>query len=68
MRSSNAAIPPAPVLLTPEELEAVAYRDLVRAKIQAGIESAERGPALSVDDARAHFAARAQARSLRSAR
>ncbi|WP_437621917.1 type II toxin-antitoxin system Phd/YefM family antitoxin [Sorangium sp. So ce1151] len=59
---------PAAVVLTPEEFDALGYREFVKAKIKAGIESAAGGEALSVDKAREHFAARRKARASGRAR
>jgi len=53
---------PAAVVLTPEEFEELGYREFVKAKIKAGIESAERGPSVPLDEARAHFEAKARSR------
>ncbi|MBK9265881.1 MAG: type II toxin-antitoxin system Phd/YefM family antitoxin [Polyangiaceae bacterium] len=41
---------PAAVMLTPEDFEALGYREFVKAKIKAGIESAEKGPNRSPDE------------------
>jgi prevent-host-death family protein len=38
---------PAAVVLTPEEFEELGYREYVKAKIRAGVESAEKVPVLS---------------------
>ena len=41
---------PAAVVLTPEDFEALGYQEFVKAKIKAGIESAESGPNRSPDE------------------
>ena len=42
---------PAAVVLSPEEFDELGYREYVKAKVQAGIESAEREGTHSLDDA-----------------
>jgi prevent-host-death family protein len=41
---------PAAVVLTPEDFEALGYREFVKAKIRAGIESAEKGPNRPIEE------------------
>jgi prevent-host-death family protein len=41
---------PAAVVLTPAEFEELGYREFVKAKIKAGIESSEKGPNRSLDE------------------
>ncbi len=41
---------PTAVVLTPEDFEALGYREFVKAKIKAGIESAESGPNRSPEE------------------
>lgn len=43
---------PAAVMITPEEFEELEYRDYVTAKVREGLESAEREPTVSLDEAR----------------
>jgi prevent-host-death family protein len=44
---------PAAVVLTPEEFEELGYREFVKAKIKAGIESSANGPTRSLEEAAA---------------
>jgi prevent-host-death family protein len=48
----------AAVVLTPDEFEDLGYREFVKAKIQAGIDSAKTGPSLSSDELRQHLKGR----------
>jgi prevent-host-death family protein len=41
---------PAAVVLTPEEFEALGYREFAKAKIKAGIKSAEEGPNRPIEE------------------
>lgn len=41
---------PAAVMLTPEDFEALGYREFVKSKINSALESAERGPNRSPDE------------------
>lgn len=47
---------------------ALGYRDFVKGKVQAGIESGAGGASIGLDEARAHFAARRKARAESRAR
>jgi len=48
----------AAVVLTPDEFEELGYRAFARAKIEAGIESAEKGPTLSAAEVEANVIAK----------
>lgn len=43
---------PAAVMLTPAEFEELGYRQFVKAKVQAGIDSAAQGPAVTSSEVR----------------
>lgn len=48
----------AAVVLTPDEFEALGYREFVKAKIQAGIDSVQTGPSMTTDELRRHMKSR----------
>lgn len=48
----------AAVVLTPEEFEELGYRAFVRAKVEAGIRSAEEGPTYTAAEVEAHLIAK----------
>ena len=52
---------PAAVVLTPEDFDELGYREFVKAKVQAGSDSAKH-KTHSADDVREHFRAKARAR------
>jgi prevent-host-death family protein len=45
----------AAVVLTPDEFEALGYREFVKAKIQAGIDSVQAGPSMTSDELARHM-------------
>ncbi len=50
------------VVLTPDEFEDLGYKEFVRAKIQAGIDSEKTGPCMTTEEMRAHLRSRRQQR------
>ncbi|MFO0755859.1 MAG: type II toxin-antitoxin system Phd/YefM family antitoxin [Byssovorax sp.] len=57
---------PAAVVLTPEAFEELGYRELVKAKIRAGIESVESGKTLSSGEARERIKAKVRRMAARA--
>jgi len=45
-------------VLTPDEFEELGYREFVKAKIQAGIDSVQTGPSMTTDELRRHMKSR----------
>ena len=54
---------PAAVVITPERFEEVEYRELVKAKVQAGLESAATEPTIPAVEARRRLKAKIRATS-----
>ena len=52
---------PAAVVISPEEFEALGYREFVKGKIRAGLASGKKGPSLSAKEARKYLKAKVQA-------
>ena len=52
---------PAAVVMAPEELEELGYREFVKAKIRAGLASAKKGASMPASEVRKHLKAKVRA-------